>query len=277
MRGFRQRSLHGGLRRLAQALRGVRSRRLPRSQRVFLVEIAGRRYKRVVFADSLQAREIGDRLLLFGPERVYPRLIHERENELWLEFVEGRALSAAEPISDERLDALAELLAVLYRRDARLLPLEQTRFPHGLETDLGFLRDVGVLADDLERELVRRAARVGPKEVWVGYDCTDLIAKNLVVEPDGRLRVVDVESLGAGQLLGTGVAKAALRWPALARPGAGEPALLERLVQAGAPDLRPGFPFAELCFRAAWLKNAFLEGKRRFVDERVLGALLERP
>jgi hypothetical protein len=269
--GLRQRPLHGGLRRLRVRLQGLVGNRPPRSQRVFRVEINGRRFKRVVFPDSLQAREVASRLALFGPDRIYPDLIYERENELWVEFVEGRPLAPTDPIDAALLDRLADLLSVLYLRDPRRVPTERTRFAHRLRTDLGFLRDVGVLGADLQQRLERFGRDAAPKQVWLGFDCVDAIAKNFVREPGGRLRAVDVESLAADQLLGTGVAKARLRW--LGDQGG---VLLDRLAERGAPDFRPALPFVELCFRAFWLKNAFLEGKRRFVDPGLLAALLGR-
>ena len=70
MLGFRQRPLHGRLRRLRVALRGLFSNRPPRTQRVFVVEVNGRRFKRVVFADSLLARETATHLTTFGPDRM---------------------------------------------------------------------------------------------------------------------------------------------------------------------------------------------------------------
>jgi len=97
--------------------------------------------------------------------------------------------------------------------------------------------------------------------VWVGYDCTDAILKNFVWAEGGALRAVDVESLGADVLLGSGAAKASVRWL-----GDQRGKFLSRLKELGAPDFESYFDFVELAFRAFWQKSSFLEKKRRFVD-----------
>ena len=102
---------------------------------------------------------------------------------------------------------------------------------------------------------------LAPASLWVGHDCTDTILKNFVRTPEGRIRAVDVESLGADQLLGSGAAKACLRWL-----GPERERFLARLRTAGVPDFFAYLPFVELCFLAFWTKSSFLEGKSRFVD-----------
>lgn len=252
--GFRQRSLHPLSRRLRDALRLGRG---ARRQRVYAVEVGGRRYKRVVLADAHQAAVIASRLRHFGPEGIYPALILERERELWLEFVEGVPLAAP---SSQAVTGLARVLAVLQRREPRLVPLAHTPWLHALQVDLRFLGDVGVLSDASARRLSARAERIAPALVWLGYDCSDAIAKNFVRTPQGRVRAVDVESLGADQLIGWGPAKACLRWLAGERE-----TLLAALRAEGAPDFQGYFEFVELAFLAFWTKSCLLEGKRRFV------------
>lgn len=264
MLGFRQRSLHPLSRRLRDAVRGGLVRRPPRSQRVYVVTINGRRYKRVVLPDAHHASQVASRLREFGPAQIYPSLILEREREVWVEFVEGERPPAGTP---EVVDGVADLLAVLLRRAPRRQPLEETSFLHDVCVDLRFLGEVGVLSPDAADALRERAVALAPEAVWVGYDCTDTILKNFVRTPEGRIRAVDVESLGADQLLGSGVAKACLRWLG---PERGR--FLDRLRAAGAPDFTGYLPFVELCFLAFWTKSSFLEGKSRFVDP----ALFER-
>lgn len=258
MLGFRQRSLHPFPRRLRDALRGRLVRRPPRSQRVFVVTIRGRRYKRVVLPDAHHAALVAARLRAFGPSGIYPSLIFEREREVWVEFVEGERVTAPTP---DVVDGIADLLAVMHRREPRRLPAAETRFPHELRVDLRFLGDVGVIAPEFASELVERAEALAPAHLWVGHDCSDTILKNFVRTPEGRIRAVDVESLGAGQLLGSGAAKACLRWL-----GPHRERFLSRLRAAGVPDFFPYLPFVELSFLAFWTKSSFLEGKSRFVN-----------
>lgn len=262
MLGFRQRSLHPLSRRLRDAVRGRLAGRLggrpARSQRVYRVTIGGARYKRVILPDAHRAAAIAARLRLFGADGIYPSLVLERERELWVEYVEGETLRSSGP---EVAEAVADLLAVLMKRAPRLVPLRQTPFLNDLRVDLRFLRDVGVLDRRVAVELAARAEAAAPEAVWVGYDCTDAILKNFVRTPEGRVRAVDLESLGADRLLGSGAAKACLRWL-----GPDRDRFLARLRTAGAPDFTAYLPFVELSFLAFWTKSSLLEGKSRFVE-----------
>jgi hypothetical protein len=256
--GFRQKPLHPLARRLRFRMLGWLSNRPPNSKRIYLVSVGERRYKRVVFSDSHQAEIAAARLEAFGSTGIYPALVLQRERELWVEYVEGERLRQAD---GEVLAQLADFFAVLYRREPRCEPIEATPFAWALHRDLRFLRDVGVLSQGAHRRLEEIADTLAPKQVWVGYDCTDAILKNFVRDRDGRVRGVDVESLGADQLLGSGVAKAAVRWLGPLRN-----AFLEELRERELPGFIPYFPFVELSFLAFWQKSSFLEKKRRFVD-----------
>jgi hypothetical protein len=219
-----------------------------------------------VFADSHQAAAIAARLQEFASERIYPGLVFERERELWVEFIEGRPVQRAD---DPLIDALAALLCVLMKRAPRRVPLRETPWLVNLELDLVFLARVGVLAAPDAQRLTAIARERAPAEVWVGYDCTDAILKNFVWAEAGGLRAVDVESLGADVLLGTGAAKAAVRWLGDRRSD-----FLARIKELGAPDFEPYFDFVELAFRAFWQKSSFLEKKRRFVDPQIFARFL---
>ncbi|HKA14196.1 MAG TPA: hypothetical protein VKH41_04195 [Myxococcota bacterium] len=242
------------------------SNRPPRSQRVFEVRIGDARLKRIVFADSHHAAAVAARLQTFAPERIYPAVLLERERELWVEFIEGAPVERAD---DALIDALAALLCVLMKRSPRRIPLRETPWLANLDLDLAFLARVGVLAGAQAQRLSAIAHERAPAEVWLGYDCTDAILKNFVWAERGGLRAVDVESLGADVLLGTGAAKAAVRWLGERRGD-----FLARLRDLGAPDFEPYFDFVELSFRAFWQKSSFLEKKNRFVDPGVFAPFL---
>jgi hypothetical protein len=256
--GFRQSALHPLGRRARFRVLGWLSNRPPNSTRSYVVTIAGRRLKRIVFSDSHQAEIAAARLETFGPSGIYPALVLQRERELWVEYVEGEPLGHADR---EVVGQLAEFFATLYRRDPRCEPIEATPFAWALQRDLGFLREVGVISPGVHRVLDEIAGKLTPKQVWVGYDCTDAILENFVRDRAGRIRGVDVESLGAGQLLGSGVAKAAVRWL-----GALRDAMLHELRAREVPDFTAYLPFVEMSFLAFWQKSSFLEKKRRFVD-----------
>ena len=264
--GFRQKSLHPATRRLRFRLLGLLSNRPRNSQRIYVVTINGQRYKHVVFPDSYQAAKVAIHLRSFAATGIYPDLILERENELWVEYIEGEQVVSADAAVVEKI---ADLFGVLYGRDPKLLATDQTAFAHELHSDLEFLNAVGVLGDGVHTLLQETAERETPKEVWVGYDCTDAILKNFVLDPEGRLRGVDVESLNGDQLIGSGFAKANVRWL-----GAHSESFLARLRERTVPDFQAYLPFIEMSFVAFWLKSSFLEKKNRFVDPRLFDRFL---
>jgi hypothetical protein len=256
--GFRQRPLHPLARRLRFRLLGWLSNRPPNSKRMYVVSIGSQRFKRIVFPDSHHAEIAAARLETFGPTGIYPALLLQRERELWVEWVEGDPLRE---VDRGVIAQLADLFAVLYGHHPRIASIEETPFAWALHRDLRFLRDVGVIAPAAHRALEEMAHKLTPKQVWIGYDCTDAILKNFVRDSRGRVRAIDVESLGAEQLLGSGVAKAAVRWLGPLRT-----AFLAELRAREVPDFSAYFPFVEMCFVAFWQKSSFLEKKRRFVD-----------
>ena len=257
--GFRQSSLHPWTRRVRDALAGRFSARPPRSQRVYRVDVDGLSLKRVIFPDAHQAAQVAARLRAFGATGLYPALLLEREREVWVEYIEGVPLR----LDDATVDGLARWLAQLNKRSPRRVALEDTAWMHALEVDLGFLGDVGVLSPPRVSQLRQWAHEVAPDHVWLGHDCCDFILKNFVRTPEGRIRAVDVESLGADQLLGSGAAKATLRWL-----GGSRERFLGVLRSEAVPDYLRDFRFIELAFVAFWTKSSYLEGKRRFVDAR---------
>ena len=256
--GFRQRPLHPLPRRARFRLLGWLSNRPPNSKRIYVVRIVGQRFKRVVFPDAHQAEIAAARLEAFGPSGIYPALVLQREGELLVEWIEGEPLRE---VDREVVARLAELFAVLYAREPRIAAIGDTPFAWGLHRDLRFLRDVGVLAPGVHGVLDEIAHKLTPEQVWIGHDCTDAILKNFVRDERGSIRAIDVESLGADQLLGIGAAKAAVRWLGPLRS-----AFLAELRAREVPDFSAYFPFVEMCFVAFWQKSSFLEKKRRFVD-----------
>ena len=267
MLGFRERPLHAWPRRLRAAALARFSNRPPRTQRVSVVTVGGARCKRIVFADSHHAAIIAARLRFFAAEAIYPGVILERERELWVEYIEGERVR---DVDDRLVEAMSGVLAKLAKRAPRLVPLRETPWLQDLERDLRFLREVGVIDEKLSTSLSEQASQLAPRSVWVGHDCTDAILKNFVWTPEGRLRAVDVESLGADQLIGVGAAKASLRWL-----GGSRDDLLDGMKAAGAPDFGAYFDFVELAFRAFWQKSSVLEKKHRFVDPGVFAPFLE--
>jgi hypothetical protein len=241
-------------------LDGFRSRfvgGLGKSQRVYFVEIRGQRYKRVVFGDSAQAATVVAAIEACGHSIVLPRLIHQHENELWFEFVEGRSLSADD---DEHREALARLFAALHAREPELVALETTALHDRFCNDLYFLEQAGVLDPERGRRLAAKAEAIRPVRAWFGLDYLDPVLKNFVLR-ERQVVIIDLESLGRRTLLGTGISKSVLHWL-----GDGRDHFTERVIELGAPEFRPQLDYAELLLVTAWTKRKLLAGKRRRID-----------
>lgn len=251
---FRQRSL----RPLGQRVRRLLLRRLGHRfvhrHRVLRLRIGGRSFKRIRFGDAWLASRAAAGLEHFRGAGVLPELEARFDDELLVEFVEGRPLA--------RFDAgVAEPMAAFFARiheggASRSSPAASGDLARA-RRDLAFLHDVGVLGTGDRESLGRALERLAPPELWVGWDYTDAVPKNLVQRPDGSLAGVDVECLIPEGLVGIGIAKSLARgdagyrdrfWPAF-----------QRLCSL---DLAAAFPFVELCFQLRWLKNRCLKGSR---------------
>jgi hypothetical protein len=247
------RPAHSLGRRLLDAWRSRFVGGLGKSQRVYFVHVNGQRYKRVVFGDSAQAASVVEALQACVDAIALPRLIHQHENEVWFEFVEGQSLLAAEP---EHREALARLFAALHAREPVLLSLDQSPLHRQFCTDLLFLEQAGLIDQGRRQRLTRRAEEVRPDQAWFGLDYLDPVLKNFVLR-DGQAVIIDLESIGRHSLLGTGIAKSVLHWL-----GDGRDAFAERIIELGAPDITRQLDYAELLLVAAWTKRKLLAGKR---------------
>ena len=242
---------------------------LRKSQRVRFVTINGQRFKRVRACDSYVASAIARNLELFSTSGYFPSLVTRYEEEVWDEYVAGKR-----PLPNATFAAqLADFYALLYRQEPRLIPIEDTPCVGRLQRDLRFLKQVGFIAAERHRQLSSAAARLAPREAWVGFDYMDPVLKNFVLTPEqDRLCVIDVESVFDGNLIGSGIAKARVHWltPALLE------VLRQRLAeQPAVPDFFGYFPFIELQFLAQWTKTKFLTGKRKYLDAERFEKFLE--
>lgn len=229
-----------------------------KTQKAYFVTLNGRRYKRLILGDAWQAARIERELDSFEPGQCFPPLVLRHENELLLDYVEGRPFNASDPSDRERL---ARFYAALYRRDPRRVAAQGLPLAGRLERDLRFLVDVGILAPSDLPALQSRAGHLQPEHLWVGFDYVDPVEKNFVCTESG-LAAVDVESLVSDEALGAGIAKARIHWldDALVE------SFLETMAAAGAPDVSAQLPYVELCFLAGWTKRKYLQGKHRFVQ-----------
>jgi hypothetical protein len=255
---FQQTSLHSFGRRIGMRLRRVWLGRFVPEKRVRLIEIGGARFKRLTLSDAWTASQVARNLERFRSHPVFPSVIAQSANELLLEYVEGSPI--AEPLDEEGCDRLAGFFAVLYAQGRHAVETRGAGFLEALRQDLAFLGRVGVLQAPAIPDLARAAEALAPPQVYVGYDYLDPIPRNFVITATGRLVAVDVEELMPNQLLGTGVAKAALRMP-----GAHRERLLAGIRRTAGLDLAPVMPFVELAFLAGWTKRALLKGRAKLV------------
>lgn len=233
--------------------------RLQKSQRIYFVTFDGQRFKRVILRDSWLAAEIERCHRTFGESDRFPELVARYENELWVEFLEG------DPIADvDRAvaEGMADFYAEVHARRPREVKSGESPFPRDLERDLDFLRRVGVLAEPAHRDLRASLADRVPERLWIGFDYTDAVAKNFILEPgSGRVLAVDVECLVDEELVGLGLAKAFARWLDPHRD-----AVMRRLHASACPPFWEYHSFVELAFLARWTKTGFLERKWKYVN-----------
>lgn len=223
-------------------------------QRIRAVTVNGQRFKVVRCPDSYRATEIERSFEAFGPSPHLPRVVMRSGNELWVEYVDGAKIAAAD---DESLQRIAELYAAIYRRAPRRVATEDTPYPARLQRDLWALWRQGALEEGAYRGLVAAGERLAPPRVWTGFDYTDAGLANFVLTPQGHACAVDVENLVPERLMGLGIASARTRWP---------PERWERfwsdLRRREVPDIGAYFAFVDLCYRVQWFKRKLLKGKQ---------------
>ena len=120
---------------------------------------------------------------------------------------------------------------------------------------------MGILDADVQRALEARGLADPPPALWRGIDYLDARPENFLRDGDGRLRIIDLESVAADEVQGTGAARAWLRWPGVSRE-----ALLREVARCGGPDLSPAAAFLELRFATAWTLRSLLMRKPKLVD-----------
>ena len=257
--------------RLSKRIRYYLSRiwgvRLQKSQKLYFLRAGAYRAKRLVLRDSFLAEQIETRLRAVARLAYFPRPLVRFENEVWVEYVDGER---PDPSDANFAKQLGEFYAALYGESPRRVPLADTAVASRLETDLDFLRGVEVIDGPLFDRLAIRARALEPSHVWLGWDYTDPVLKNFVLSrEDGRLVAVDVESIEPNVLLGTGIAKAAIRWHGDPRDGE----LLSRAT-AALPELAELYDYVELCFEAHYAVRMVIERKWHHVEVPRLKALV---
>ena len=226
--------------------------RLQKAKSLHFVTINGQQFKRLVLCDSYLACEIERNLECFRGAGIFPNIVIRYEREIWVEFVEGLPIK---DIDAPLLGKMANFYSCLYSKSPQLVETNQTIFPDRLDRDLHFLNQVGIVSNELLGELRKSVDILRPTQCWIGFDYTDPVRKNFVLNPTTQLLcAVDVEGLVNEHLIGMGVAKALVRW---LNPFKDE--FLRLLATKGIPDVQAYYGFVELCFLAQWMKRAFFE------------------
>ena len=226
--------------------------RLQKAKSLHFVTINGQQFKRLIFCDSYLAFEIERNLECFRGAGIFPNIVIRYEREIWVEFVEGHLIRE---IDEPLVEKMADFYSRLYSEAPRSVETNKTVFPDRLDRDLHFLNQIGILSNGLLGEIRKSVDVLQPKHCWIGFDYTDPVKKNFVLNPKTQLLcAVDVEGLVTEHLIGMGAAKALVRW---LNPFKEE--FLRLLATKGIPDIQAYYGFIELCFLAQWTKRAFFE------------------
>lgn len=257
--------------RLRRLWRRATGRSWVKSQRVWAVRLGGAggvTLKRIEFASAAEADRVERQLEAAQRSGVTPRAIARDGSELWVEYLEGDPVRPGEFGS---VGELADLLAPLWRLGPQPIDPHASGFAAALLRNLEFLANAGILEARRARELQQCAKEWEPAALWWGMDYSDLRPQNLIRMRNGRLAIVDVESLGDAHPLGTGIAKACL--PRVGWLAAQRDPLLAALAERGLPDVRPAFPYVALAQLAGWQKRCALRGKRHSIDPTLFDSL----
>jgi hypothetical protein len=255
--------------RLGRWLDDWSGRRWVKRQRVYRVEIGDLRLKRIEMTDTARAAMKETALRSLAHTGILPCVIARHHADLWVEFLEGAPVRRDDPDLPQRF---AELLAELYGAAPVRRELGSGFSPDDVRTDLDVLARARLISPGDAHAIGARLDAIVPSSLWVGFDHTDLLLKNMLRGPDGRLRLIDVESVVADEAIGTGFSKAADRWMGERR---GEFVAAARL-RVEIPDFYSYLPYLEIRYLASWTKRSLLLGKSKLARPEPLQSWLAR-
>lgn len=250
--------------RLRRYWRSWRGAGLTKTHAVHFVDIGEARFKRVQFADGGTARAVAEGLERLADSECVPGLLMHQERQLWVDYLPGRPPALDDPADQGRL---IEFFVRLYTSTPPAVA-DPALFSVRLARNLDFLSRADVLTPARADQLRELERRLRPDRVQIGYDYIDPLGKNFVVQGD-RVVAIDIEALVPETSLGTGLAKAKLRWPF--DPSA---RVLSRLSAAGGPELAGQLVWTELCFLCDYFKHKVLQGKPGYIRLEALDRLL---
>ena len=241
------------LRRVYRSLAGG-SKKL---QRVYRVSIRGLDAKLIKLAHASEAARVEELLEQLRSTCVAPGVIARDGSDLWVEFLQGRPLSCSEvpPVGE-----LGKVFRKLYCQAPQMISGCADNLADEVVRDLENLESAGLFDHACRCRLEERARAWAPDLAWIGFDYLDARPANLLQTPGG-LRIVDVESLCDGELIGTGAARAWSRWPHVERES-----LLSAIAAPAVPDFASYADFLELRFLARWTLRWVLHRKLRLIE-----------
>jgi hypothetical protein len=146
----------------------------------------------------------------------FPRVLSRRGDALLIEWVEGRVLSALDPVPPAVLEQCGRMLGALHRLEApewlgvRSLSPEDSLAK--LQMAAGLLSAAGELDRHLARMAVEAAAAARPRRVSGGITHKDFCAENIVLGPSRGPVSVDNGTVSFGPL-DLDLARTWCRWP----------------------------------------------------------------
>ncbi|MGY6586677.1 MAG: hypothetical protein ACXIUB_00160 [Wenzhouxiangella sp.] len=225
-----------------------------KTHRVQLVERDGQRFKRVIFDAADTANQCAKLLTELAPMDRFVPLHRHQECVVEVGFIDGPLATSGR---DEA--GLQAFFVDLYAgQHADQVSLAASSLMTDLSVNLDFLVDHRRL-DQAGRDALWQAAQCeAPDRLWLGADYIDPVLKNFVRRHDQRIVAIDIEALVGGLPLGSGLAKARLRWMR------DEPsAVFTRVEAAGGPDLSPQYRVVELAFLAGYFRQKIIQKKPR--------------
>jgi len=256
------RPAHPWWRRLLRAYRVWRGAVPSKTHHVHFVQHAGQACKRVRFSTQSEAQAVVSalRALADGPAgRCVPALIDHDADTVWVAYVpEDRPQQVADTHLDEAVLGFFERLYATTPRHNQ----DPSTALLALQSDLQRLVAAGQLSASEADALHALAVRLKPETLCCGIDYVDAIRGNFVLS-EGQAIGIDIEALAPDQALGTGLAKAELRW--LQAP------LSEVLSRSG---LAEQYPFVRLCFIARYCREKLDQRKPRHLRIQALRDLL---
>lgn len=239
------RPAHPWWRRWLRAYRVWRGGVPSKTHAVHFVQRGGQACKRVRFASQDEAQAVVQALrelsnVSSASSSCVPALIDHNEDTVWVAFVteDDRAQTKDIDFDQAVLGFFARLYATTPRQAQDPAPMLDA-----LEKDLRRLVEAKQLSIKESAALQALAEQLRPERLYCGIDYVDAIRGNFVLS-QGQAIGIDIEAFALNEALGTGLAKAQLRW--LNAP------LCELLSTS---DLAQQYPFVRLCFIARYCRE----------------------